>query len=137
MWYNLKTLRKNLQKIFDAIDLESTTLKRYKERSSHILEKFKLWFFVKSFIDDECLDEEEISYLKNIFGENTALKAITFAKDNPDVIRIKYDEYKIQIEQLSSVEKLQLIQEMEQFIDQINENYSIHRYFLNFKKSII
>jgi len=117
-------------------DLESTTLKRYKERSSHILEKFKLWFLVKSFIDDERLDEEEISYLKNIFGKNTALKAITFAKDSPDAVRRKYDEYKIQIEQLSSVEKLQLIQEMEQSIGKINRDHSIHRYFLNFKNSI-
>jgi len=117
-------------------DLEATTLKRYKERSSHILKKFKLWFFVKSFIDDKYLTEEEILYLKNIFGKDTALKAITFAKDSPDAIIKKYDEYKIQIEQLSNIEKLELVQEIKQSIGSIKNTHPIHTYFINLEQSI-
>ena len=82
-------------------DLESTTLKNYKDESDNIVEKFKLWFFIKSFIDDDHLDNDEIEHLNRIFGTEMANKAIVLAQDNPDAANRKYEDYRIQMEYLS------------------------------------
>jgi hypothetical protein len=118
-------------------DLESTTLKNYKDESNQVIKKFKLWFFVKSFIDDEQLDNDEIEYLHNEFGYELANKAIVFAQSNPKGVNKKYDTYRMQIEFLSQDYKMKLLNEMKLSVSDVLFEHSIHRYFSNFEKSIL
>jgi len=117
-------------------DLESTTLKNLKNESDYVAEKFKLWFFVKSFIDDDNLDRKEIAYLNKIFGEETAKKAIVFAQNNPAAINKKYEEYRTQITYLPKSYQIHLLDEMKESISSIIPDHAIHKYFNNIEKSI-
>ncbi len=118
-------------------DLESTTLKNYKNESDNIVEKFKLWFFLKSFIDDNLLDSEEIEHLNTIFGSEMANKAIVLAQDNPDAVNRKYEDYRIQMEYLSQSHQIELLNEMKSSVSGVMSDHTIHKYFANLEKSIM
>lgn len=118
-------------------DLESTTLKNYKDESDNIVEKFKLWFFIKSFIDDEHLDNDEIEHLNEIFGTEMASKAIVLAQNNPSVVNKKYEDYRIQMEYLSQDHQLGLLGEMKNSVSGVMSDHTIHKYFMNLEKSIM
>ncbi len=117
-------------------DLESTTLKNLKNESENIVEKFKLWFFVKSFIEDNNLEKKEISYLNNVFGQETANKAIVFAQSNPKAINKKYEEYRIQMTYLPKSHQIHLLNDMKESISSIVSDHVIHKYFTNIERSI-
>ncbi len=118
-------------------DLESTTLKNYKDESDNIVEKFKLWFFIKSFIDDEHLDKDEIEHLNEIFGTEMAAKAIVLAQNNPSAISRKYEDYRIQMEYLSQSNQVELLDEMKCSVRGVVSDHTIHKYFANLEKSIM
>jgi hypothetical protein len=78
-------------------DLDSTTLKGLKIESQHIVSKFKLWFYVKSFIEDNSLDNDEVTFLEKHFGSEIAKKAINFAEHNSDGVSKKYEKFRKQV----------------------------------------
>ncbi len=140
LWSNeLKQAPISTEKLTNKIrrDLESTTLKNLKNESDHVVEKFKLWFFVKSFIEDDNLDRKEIEYLNKIFGEETAKKAIMFSQSNPSAINKKYEEYRIQMTYLPKSYQIHLFNEMKESVSSIMSDHVIHRYFNNIEKSIV
>ncbi|MDD3342132.1 MAG: M48 family metallopeptidase [Sulfurospirillaceae bacterium] len=116
-------------------DLESTTLKNEKFASQEITRKFKMWFFIKSFIDDGKIDSEEMHFLEQNFGEQIAEKAIHYAKGNPDGVTLKYVEFKEKMQALSLSHVNNVFHEMEDMIEGSLSNHKIHKYFLNIKQS--
>jgi len=117
-------------------DLESTTLKSLKNESKYIVEKFKLWFYLKSFMDGNQLSKEEQSFLENEFGITKSQKAINFLKSNPNGVNKKYEEFRYKVQCLPRQYKVLLVTEMSTRLDDILKDNNVQKYFVNLKKSI-
>jgi len=129
---NTKALTTRIRK-----DLESTTLKSLKNESQHIVEKFKLWFYVKCFIEDNKLDREELSFLKHQFGNNTAIKALRFAEENSNDINKKYEEFRSQIHQLPVQNITAMLNDMKAALNGALATHNVQKYFKKLTNSIL
>jgi len=129
--FNTETLEKKIVK-----DLESTTLKKEKDIGDELSEKFKLWFFIKSFNEGGIISEREINFLENCFGSEMTNKAVIYARNNPMGVNNKYLEFKSNVECLSSSIINELLQEMETSIHNSFNDHKIQKYFLNIKRSL-
>ena len=118
-------------------DLESTTLKGLKVKSQHIVSKFKLWFYVKSFIEDNTLDNDEVTFLEKHFGPEMTKKAITFAQNNSNGVAKKYEDFRKQVHYLPSFYRQRLINEMKDSLEGVLSQHDVQKYFKNLKKSIL
>lgn len=118
-------------------DLESTTLKSLKNESKVIVEKFKLWFYVKSFMEDNKLDKEEQSFLEKQFGTMKSQKAMSFSKSNPNGVNKKYEEFRHKVQRLPRQYKVSLITEMSDRLGDILKGHNVQKYFVNLEKSIL
>jgi len=118
-------------------DLESTTLQNLKSESEHIVEKFQLWFYVKSFIEDNKLDKEELSFLEHRFGTDMAVKALRFAKENPDSVNKKYEEFRSQIHYLPLQYRTLMVNDMKVALEDTLSSHNVQKYFKKLKSSIL
>ena len=118
-------------------DLEATTLKNLKDESRHIVEKFQLWFYVKSFTEDNKLDKEELTFLEQQFGNDTSVKALRFAEDNIIGVTKKYEEFRNQIHHLPLQYRSSMINEMKIALDNTLSSHNIQKYFRKLTNSIL
>lgn len=118
-------------------DLESTTLKNLKNESIHIVEKFQLWFYVKSFTEDNKLDKEELSFLEHQFGNATAVKALRFAEENPNGVNKKYEEFRSQIHYLPFQHRTSMVNDMKSALDNTLSSHNVQKYFKKLTSSIL
>lgn len=118
-------------------DLESTTMKSLKEESKHIVEKFQLWFYVKSFIKDNALTNDEVAFLEKNFGSEITKKAINFAQSNSNGVSKKYENYRKQVHYLPLFYKQSLINEMKGSLVGVLYKQDVQKYFKNLEKSIL
>lgn len=118
-------------------DLESTTLKGLKNESKSVVEKFKLWFYVKSFMEDNQLDGEEEVFLEKEFGKVKTQKALDFSKSNPNAVKKKYEEFRYKVQQLPGQYKVSLIKDMRSRLEDISKGHNVQKYFINLEKSIL
>ena len=118
-------------------DLESTTLHNLKSESEHIVEKFQLWFYVKSFIEDNKLDKEELSFLEHRFGTETTVKALRFAKENSDGVNKKYEEFRSQIHYLPLQYKASMVKDMKVVLEDTLSSHNVQKYFQKLENSIL
>ena len=117
-------------------DLESTTLKNLKNKSKDIVEKFQLWFFVKSFIEDNKLDQDELTFLELYFGKEMATKALKYAKENPRGVIKKYEEFLSQIQYLPFQYIKEMIKQMKNELNNKLPNHNVQKYFNNLSNFI-
>ncbi len=118
-------------------DLESTTLKNLKIESQHIVSKFQLWFYVKSFIEDNALTNDEVAFLEKHFGPKMTQKAINFAQNNSLGVAKKYEEFRRQVHCLPSLYKQGLVGEMKESLEGVLSKHDVQKYFKNLEKSIL
>lgn len=118
-------------------DLESTTMKNLKDESKHIVEKFQLWFYIKSFIENNELDQDEILFLEKHFGIDTTKKALRFAKENTSSVTKKYEEFRNQVYHLPLQYKSLMVNDMKNALDNMLESHNVQKYFKNLTKSIL
>lgn len=118
-------------------DLESTTLKALKNESIEIVEKFKLWFYVKSFMEDNHLDADGEAFLEKEFGNVKSKKAIAFSKSNSSGANKKYEEFRHKVQQLPRQHKITLISDMNDRLEDMSKDHNVQKYFLNLEKSIL
>ena len=129
---NTEILTKKIRK-----DLESTTLKSLRDESTHIVEKFQLWFYVKSFTEDNKLDKNELSFLENQFGSDTAIKALRFAEDNSIGVNKKYEEFRSQVHHLPFQHRLSMVNDMKGALDDTLSSHNVQKYFKKLTSSIL
>jgi len=118
-------------------DLESTTLKNLKDESEHIVEKFQLWFYVKSFTEDNKLDRDELSFLEHQFSNDTIVKALRFAEENLTGVNKKYEEFRIQINHLPLQYRISMVDEMKLALNNTLSSHNVQKYFKKLTHSIL
>ena len=118
-------------------DLESTTLQSLKNESEHIVEKFQLWFYVKSFTEDNKLDKEELSFLEHQFGNDTAVKALRFAEENFNGVNKKYEEFRSQIQHLPIQYRTVMVNDMKVALGDTLSSHNVQKYFKKLTSSIL
>lgn len=118
-------------------DLESTTLKSLKNESTRIIEKFQLWFYMKSFIENNKIEKEEESFLEQQFGNYTAIKALKFAENNSHGINIKYEEFLNQIYCLPLEDRISMTDKINIVLSNNLLSHNVQKYFKKLKTSIL
>jgi len=118
-------------------DLESTTLQNLKNKSKHIVEKFQLWFYIKSFTEDNKLDKEELSFLEHQFGNDTVVKALLFAEDNSNGVNKKYKEFRSQIHYLPFQHRTAMVNDMKSTLNTTLLSHNVQKNFKKLTSSIL